>query len=53
MGLKTLKDIAYDYIRDGILGGRWPAGERLREDLIAEELGMSRTPVREAINLGF
>lgn len=46
----TLQDIAYNYIRDGIMNGKWQPGERLREDFIAAEIGISRTPVREAIN---
>jgi DNA-binding GntR family transcriptional regulator len=49
--LLTLKEIAYRHIRNGILTGVWKPGERLREDLISHELGMSRTPVREACNL--
>ncbi len=50
MQLATLQDIAYNYIREGILTGKWRPGERLREDFIAHEIGISRTPVREAIN---
>jgi DNA-binding GntR family transcriptional regulator len=38
-----------DVIRDGILEGRLRPGERLKEDMIAKELAVSRTPVREAI----
>jgi DNA-binding GntR family transcriptional regulator len=38
-----------DLIRDGILEGRLRPGERLREDMLAKELDVSRTPVREAI----
>lgn len=36
-------------IREGILLGRYPAGEFLRQEAIAEQLGVSRIPVREAI----
>lgn len=42
-------DQAYEAIREGILGGRYPAGDRLREEELAEEVGVSRTPVREAL----
>jgi DNA-binding GntR family transcriptional regulator len=42
-------DIAYGSIRQGLLAGRWPAGSHLRETELAEELGISRTPVREAL----
>jgi DNA-binding GntR family transcriptional regulator len=38
-----------DLIRDGILEGRLRPGERLKEDMLAKELDVSRTPVREAI----
>ena len=38
-----------DLIRDGILEGRLRPGERLKEDMLAKELEVSRTPVREAI----
>jgi DNA-binding GntR family transcriptional regulator len=38
-----------DLIRDGILEGRLRPGDRLKEDTLAKELEVSRTPVREAI----
>ena len=38
-----------DLIRDGILEGRLRPGDRLKEDMLAKELAVSRTPVREAI----
>lgn len=40
---------AYQALREAILDGRLPAGERLVEREIAERLRVSRTPVREAI----
>lgn len=40
---------AYDFLRAGILKGTFPAGVRLLETAIAEQAGVSRTPVREAI----
>ncbi|BBU38931.1 GntR family transcriptional regulator [Aeribacillus composti] len=40
---------SYEYIRDKILNGELPRGTKLTEERIAEELGVSRTPVREAI----
>ncbi|WP_207559023.1 GntR family transcriptional regulator [Geobacillus zalihae] len=40
---------SYEYIRDKILNGELPRGTKLVEERIAEELGVSRTPVREAI----
>lgn len=47
---KSLNEIAYEIIRDKILKGDFEPGSRLREDLLAGEISMSRTPVREAIN---
>ena len=47
---KSLNETAYEIIRDKILKGEFSLGSRLREDLLAEEISMSRTPVREAIN---
>lgn len=38
-----------EVIRDGILEGRLRPGDRLKEDMLAKELAVSRTPVREAI----
>ncbi|MGH2860577.1 MAG: GntR family transcriptional regulator [Solirubrobacteraceae bacterium] len=38
-----------DAIRRGILEGRLRPGDRLKESLLAEELAVSRTPIREAI----
>lgn len=42
-------DLAYTTLRSGILAGRYPPGERLGEIEVAAEIGMSRTPVREAL----
>jgi DNA-binding GntR family transcriptional regulator len=47
---KSLNETAYDIIREKILKGEFEPGSRLREDLLAEEISMSRTPVREAFN---
>ncbi|WP_236790865.1 GntR family transcriptional regulator [Amycolatopsis sp. GM8] len=41
---------AAEAIRFGILTGKYPPGSRLGEDIIAEEIGTSRTPVREALH---
>ncbi len=40
---------AYEGLRKEILTGVHPAGARLREEQLAETLGLSRTPVREAL----
>ena len=42
-------DAAYTRLREAIVDGQYPAGSRLTEVEIAEMLGMSRTPVREAL----
>ena len=45
-----LVENAYNYILDQILNGKIKPGDRIREDIIAEQLETSRTPVREAVN---
>lgn len=40
---------AYVYLRDGIYGGQFAPGDSLTEDELATAIGVSRTPVREAI----
>jgi DNA-binding GntR family transcriptional regulator len=42
---------ATELIREAILDGRLAPGERLKEEELARELGISRTPVREALLL--
>ena len=46
----TYADQAYQGILRRIQTGELRQGDRLTEDRIAEGLGMSRTPVREALN---
>jgi DNA-binding GntR family transcriptional regulator len=38
-----------DAIRERILRGAYPEGEPLRQDAIADEMGVSRIPIREAL----
>ena len=45
----SLVDVAYDKIRRRILDNIWPPGYRALEQEAALALGMSRTPVREAL----
>jgi GntR family transcriptional regulator, rspAB operon transcriptional repressor len=40
---------AYEQLRDAILRGHYPPGERLTTVRLAEDLGVSRTPVRAAL----
>lgn len=44
-----LREKVVDELRRGILNGRFEPGERLVEERLAEELGVSRNPIREAI----
>ncbi|MDF8357560.1 GntR family transcriptional regulator [Ensifer adhaerens] len=46
----TLKQAATDALRELILKGRIRPGEQLRERDVAEMIGVSRTPLREALN---
>ena len=46
----TLNQQAYDIIRRRLFRGELPPGTRLVNRTLAEEIGMSFTPVREAIN---
>ncbi|MBK6465543.1 MAG: GntR family transcriptional regulator [Rhodobacter sp.] len=45
----TLGQSAHERLREKILSGELPAGTRLQEKTYADRLGVSRTPVREAI----
>lgn len=44
----SLRGRVFHKLRDDILSGKYEEHEELREILIGEELGVSRTPVREA-----
>jgi DNA-binding GntR family transcriptional regulator len=46
---QTVASMTLDAIRDGILHGSYVAGEPLRQDALADELGVSRIPIREAL----
>ena len=48
-GRRPLRDVVSDAIRDRIASGAHRPGERLVEDRLADELGVSRNPVREAL----
>lgn len=50
------KQLAYKYqvyneIKKGILSGLYPAGSVMNERRLSEELGISRTPIREGLQL--
>lgn len=40
---------AYQTVKEGIVSGRYPPSARIREQDIAADAGVSRTPVREAL----
>lgn len=46
---KNASLVAVEVIREAIMDGRLAPGQRLKEEELARELGISRTPVREAL----
>ena len=48
---EKLSNIAYDSIKSAIVNFEFEPGSYLSENLLADVLGMSRTPVREALKL--
>lgn len=44
-----LRDVVFNALREAIIKGDFVAGERLMEKQLAERMGVSRTPIREAI----
>lgn len=47
--LPVLRDAVLETLVEAIISGRFPAGSRLHEAEIARQLGVSKTPVREAL----
>src|SRR5690242_8654838 len=47
---KTLKDIAYDQIKQRIVSGEWTGGTFLTEKFLSDLLQMSKTPIRSALD---
>jgi DNA-binding GntR family transcriptional regulator len=47
---ETIRKKVYTYVREQILSGRIAPNQRLIETKIAQEIGTSRTPVREALH---
>jgi DNA-binding GntR family transcriptional regulator len=45
-----LRKIVYEQLKNAILNGAIPNGTTVRETKISEEMGISRTPVREALH---
>lgn len=48
-GYQPLRDMVFDVLMNAIMNGQLSPGERLLEVQLADEMGVSRTPVREAI----
>ena len=48
---RSLNDKAYEHLRQAILGGELPVGTIIAETKVAEDLGISKTPVRQALQL--
>nr|PZN60475.1 MAG: GntR family transcriptional regulator [Sphaerobacter thermophilus] len=46
---RTVESEVTDYLRRRILSGAIPGGTRLNQEELAQQLGVSRTPVREAL----
>lgn len=46
---QLLTDIAYDRLREGIVLGELKLGEQVSEAQLAQRMGISKTPVREAL----
>jgi DNA-binding GntR family transcriptional regulator len=46
---RPLTDVVFERLRDAILDGRLKAGQWLRQETLAQELGVSQMPVREAL----
>lgn len=46
---KPLREVIFNSLREAIIVGELKPGERLTEVQLAEKMGVSRTPVREAI----
>ena len=49
VGRTLLRDTAYEAIRDAIVCGDMPPGAVMSNASVAEQLGLSRAPVRDAL----
>jgi len=46
----SIRERVFEYLKAGVLSGHLNPGERLTEEHLAKEMGVSRTPVREALH---
>jgi len=49
LGYKSLKNLVYGYIRDQMQSGELKPGDSINMDKTAQKLGISKTPLREAL----
>jgi DNA-binding GntR family transcriptional regulator len=47
---RSMQDIVFETLRDEILSGKLPPGDSLNTLSLSRRLGVSRTPIREALN---
>ena len=47
--VRSLRDLAYEGIHDAILSGALAPGERVKERDVAAQMGVSTTPIKEAL----
>ena len=45
-----VREMTYEFLKSSVLSGHLNPGERLTEEHLAKKLGVSRTPVREALH---
>lgn len=50
MKKKTLKEKAYNFVKNKIVNCEYPPNAFINEEMIAQEMNASRTPIREALN---
>jgi len=46
----SVRERAYEHLKTAILSGQFSPGERLTEEHLARAMGISRTPIREALH---
>ncbi|MGS4985585.1 transcriptional regulator, GntR family [Pseudosulfitobacter pseudonitzschiae] len=47
--MSSAADLAYEFIKSAVMSGEFRAGDRVKEELVAEQIGISRTPIRTAM----
>jgi len=47
--VQTVSSQLYDELRDRLIAGHFPPGQPIRQDALAQEYGVSKIPVREAL----